>query len=87
MSGFANTKTQAFPLFKGTTDLGALPASTAMHVAVGLTMRNKTAINGLLRAQVTPGNALYEHYLTPAQTASMFGPTGASVQAVCAGVR
>jgi pseudomonalisin len=82
MSGFANTKTQAFPLFKGTTDLGALPASTAMHVAVGLTMRNKTAINGLLRAQVTPGNALYEHYLTPAQTASMFGPTGASVQAV-----
>ena len=82
MAGFVNTKTQAFPLFKGTTDLGALSASTPLHLAVGLTMRNKTAINGLLRRQITPGDSMFEHYLTPAQTVSMFGPTGASVQTV-----
>ena len=81
-TGFVNTHTQAFPFFKGTSDLGTLSSSTPMRITVGMTPRNMAMINALLKAQVTPGNAMYEKFLTPAQTTAMFGPTGSSVQAV-----
>jgi subtilase family serine protease len=81
-TGFVNTHTQAFPLFKGTSDLGTLASSTPMRITVGMAMRNGAMINSLLKAQVTPGNAMYGKFLTPAQTTALFGPTGSSVQAV-----
>ncbi len=79
-----DTATHAFPLFKGTTDIGPVAGAMPMRITVGLAMRNRSSIDTILREQVTPGSALYGTFLTPSQTASMFGPKGTTVQAVAA---
>jgi subtilase family serine protease len=76
------TATRAFPATRFTQDLGRVNDGTPMHVVLGLTMRNRALIDTLLRRQSTPSDPLYGHFLTPQQTASIFSPTGAQVQAV-----
>ena len=78
----AVTATRAFPATRFTQDLGRVSDATPMHVVVGLTMRNRTLIDTLLRRQTTPGDPMYGHFLTPQQTAALFSPTGTEVQAV-----
>ncbi len=76
------TATRAFPMLKGTSDLGAVPRSMPMHVVVGLAPRNSSMIAAIVKRQGTAGDPLFENFLTPAQSASAFAPSGATVQAV-----
>ena len=82
LGSVAPTATRAFPSLTGTSDLGAVPATMPVHIAVGLAPRNATMLATLVKRQSTAGDPLFESYLTPAQVASTFGPTGAAVQAV-----
>jgi pseudomonalisin len=75
------TATRAFPIFKGTTDLGTAPATMSVHVVLGLAPHSAGLIATIVKRQGTAGDPMFEHYLTPAQTASIFSPTGSAVQA------
>jgi len=62
--------------------LGALSASTKLSVDVELLPRDPAALASFATAVSTPGNSLYEHYITPSQFTSRFGPTATAVTAV-----
>ena len=62
--------------------LGAAPATQELTVSAVLPLRNSSSINSLIQSQNTPGSASYGDFLTPAQVASEFGPTPATVSAV-----
>ncbi|MCI4366199.1 MAG: hypothetical protein L3K08_00430, partial [Thermoplasmata archaeon] len=47
---------------------------------VGFNLRNSGELANLIQAQETPGSPLYQHYLTAAQEAAMFGPDPTTVQ-------
>ena len=81
---WASTATQAYPVatLSNATSLGALPASTSMHIVVGLQEQNPDQVQPTLRAMLTPGNALYGTSLTVQQFVTQFGATSAQVQAV-----
>ena len=81
-ANLAATATHAFPAIRFSRDLGRVNDAMPMHVVLGLTMRNRVLLDTLLRRQSTPGDPMYGQFLTPQQTASLFGPTGAQVQAV-----
>jgi subtilase family serine protease len=49
---------------------------------VYLAGQNQSGLAAYATAVSTPGNALYGHYLTPAQVAAEFGPTAGQVSAV-----
>ena len=49
---------------------------------VYLAGQNQAGLASYATAVSTPGNALYGHYLTPAQVAAEYGPTAAQVSAV-----
>ena len=68
--------------------VAATPASATVGVRVYLAPRGGEAqLNALLTAVSTPGNALYRHFLTPAQYRARFEPTSASVAAVSSWLR
>jgi pseudomonalisin len=79
-SRWALTHTQAMHL--GAPALGGLPASTVMHVSLGLALRNKPEMDRLAQAMSTPGSSAFEHFLSPRQVRARFGPTSASVNTV-----
>jgi kumamolisin len=58
-------------------DLGPVPASTRIGVAVALNYHNSAELEQLVEAQVDPTSPLYHHFLTPAQFGQYFGPTPA----------
>jgi len=80
-SAWAETATRATPVVNGKL-LGALNPSTPLRVVVGLQLRNPSKLNALLKAQNTPGNALFQSHLTPAQFYATFSPTNAQVAQV-----
>jgi subtilase family serine protease len=69
--------TIAVPLSSHTVvrDLGRAPANYPVSIAVTLPYRNDTALEQLIQAQGDPSSPLYHDFLTPAQFATMFGPT------------
>jgi subtilase family serine protease len=75
------TATQGLRL-NGMLDLGRLSDAQPMHVVVSIPMRNKAMVNTILRRQITPGDALFGHFFTPAETRATFSPTGATLNAV-----
>lgn len=80
----APTATRAFPLFKGVTDLGPVPASMSVHIVLGLAPRNTALLAQIVKREATAGDPLFEQPLTPAQVAATFAPTGANVQSAAA---
>jgi pseudomonalisin len=62
--------------------LGAAPAATPLRLTVGLAMPDRPGLDSLIRAQQTPGNPQYHHYLTPAQFTARFAPSAATVDRV-----
>jgi subtilase family serine protease len=76
------TATRAFPILPGTTDLGSVPSAMPMHVVVGLAPRNSSLVATIVKRQGAAGDPLFEKFLTPAQSANTFAPTGNAVQAV-----
>lgn len=61
---------------------GSLPAETDLSLAIGLPLRNKEGMGGLLQQIYDPSSPLYHHYLTPEQFAAQFGPTRQDYQKV-----
>ena len=57
-------------------------SSGAVHARVFLAGQDPAGLAAYATAVSTPGNALYGHYLTPAQVMARYGPTQAQVNAV-----
>jgi pseudomonalisin len=81
---WVSTATQAYPVqyLTKATYLGSLPASTSMHIVVGLQEQNAKQVQTTLRQMLTPGSPLYGTSLTVQQFVQQFGATTAQVQAV-----
>lgn len=62
--------------------LGAASASTPLRLTLGLAIPNRSALDSLIRAQQTPGNPQYHHYLTPSEFKARFAPSDEAVQQV-----
>lgn len=54
---------------------GRVPQATQLHVVVGLHMRDGDGAARLLRAQHTPGTAVFHKWMTPQQFTEQFNPT------------
>jgi len=66
------------------TAIGRLAATNRLHLAIGLPLRNQTALDNLLERLYDPASPDYRRFLTSAQFAELFGPTEADYQAVVA---
>jgi len=62
--------------------IGSLSATTNLHLAISLPLRNKEGLGGLLQQLYDPSSPIYHHYLTPAQFTAQFGPTEQDYQKV-----
>src|SRR6266849_5264858 len=61
-----------------------LPGSTNLHLAIGLPLRNKEALDRFLQEICDPASPRYHQYLTCPQFTEAFGPTEQEYQAVIA---
>ena len=64
--------------------MGRLTASRSLRLAIGLPLRNPTALTNLILQICDPASPNYRHYLTPEQFTERFGPTDLEYQAVMA---
>ncbi|MBV8355230.1 MAG: hypothetical protein JO101_07920, partial [Candidatus Eremiobacteraeota bacterium] len=78
--GWAPTATKAVPIKNFPT--GSVPATTQMHIVVGLYMRDRMGAQQLVRDQYTPGHASFHQWLTPAEFTAKFNPTFGRAAAV-----
>ena len=78
---WAPTATKALSL-KDATSLGRAAATTPLRLTVGLTPRDRSGLDALIKQQATPGSASYEKFLTPAQFTARFAATQATASAV-----
>ncbi|HEV2391593.1 MAG TPA: S53 family peptidase [Verrucomicrobiae bacterium] len=62
--------------------VGRLPAAQRLNLAIGLPLRNQSALTNLLQQLYDPSSANFHRYLTPEQFTQQFGPTEADYQAV-----
>lgn len=69
------------------TKTGRVDASAKMPVAFSLPLRNVGALSALIQRQTNPKDALYGHWLKPAEFNARFGPTAADYNAVIAYAR
>src|ERR1700722_19068956 len=81
---WVSTATKAYPAqyVSNLTLTGPLPASTTMHIAVGLQEQNASQVQPTLKRMITPGDSLFGTSLTVDQFAAQFGATSTQVQAV-----
>src|SRR5208282_4750345 len=61
---------------------GQLSAAAEMNLAIGLPLRNQTALSNLLQQISDPSSPNYRHYLTPEEFTAQFGPTEQDYQKV-----
>jgi uncharacterized repeat protein (TIGR01451 family) len=61
---------------------GNVPATNDLQLAIGLSVRNETALNDLVRQVSDPASPGYQHYLTTDEFTAQFAPTEADYQAV-----
>ncbi|WP_310964425.1 S53 family peptidase [Nocardioides terrisoli] len=77
-----STVTQnVLPGLANATRLGA-DTGSVLHLVVTVPRPDPSGERALIRAEHTPGNAAYRHFLTPAQFASRFGVPSTQQQAV-----
>ncbi len=62
--------------------IGRLPATTRLNLAIGLPLRNQSALDALLQKISDPASPEFRHYLTPEQFTERYGPTEKDYQAV-----
>lgn len=55
--------------------IGRLPESTPLRLSIGLPLRNKNALDELVKEMYDPASPNYHHFLTPDQFTEQFGPT------------
>lgn len=61
---------------------GDVAATNDLHLAIGLQLRNQTALDEQIRQVTDPASPSYQHYLTPEQFTQQFAPSEADYQAV-----
>ncbi len=61
---------------------GNLPSETQLHLAIGLPVRDATALDAFVRSVSDPSSSSYRQYLTPEQFTERFGPTEHDYQSV-----
>ncbi len=66
----------------GATARGGVPRSSVIDATVALRPRDPAALAAYAQAVSTPGSAVYHHYLSVAQFAQRFAPSGAEVASV-----
>ncbi|MDP9025644.1 MAG: S53 family serine peptidase [Candidatus Eremiobacteraeota bacterium] len=60
--------------------VGALRATTPMHLVVSLPLRNSAALKALLRSQIyNPASPMYHHYLSVSQFGDAFSPSASDI--------
>jgi subtilase family serine protease len=78
---FVTTATRGFATVPNARDLGPVSDAMPMHVTLALRPSNRAAIAALLKHQNTPGDPMFGHFLTPAESNRYFAPSGARVEA------
>src|ERR1700722_20429528 len=63
---------------------GDVAATNKLHLAIGLQLRNRAALDDLIRQIRYPASPNYQHYLTRDEFTEQFAPTEADYQAVIA---
>ena len=71
----------------GSKVLGSLGSGTPIGVTVALQPRDPAGLAAYAAAVATPGSGAYHQYLTPAQFAQRFGPTGTQIATVESSLR
>ena len=66
----------------GLTPKGRLPATNHLYLAIGLPLRNQTALDELLRQLYDPHSTNFHKFLTTPELTARFGPTEPDYQAV-----
>jgi Pro-kumamolisin, activation domain/Viral BACON domain len=66
----------------GLQPVGALPESQQLRIVIGLPLRNRVALDALLKELYDPTSPQYRKFLTPAEFTAQFGPTEADYAAV-----
>jgi subtilase family serine protease len=61
---------------------GRLSATQHLNLAIGLPLRNETALDSLLQQLYDPASPNFRQYLTPEQFTERFGPTEQDYQAI-----
>ncbi len=74
--GASNIAAQAADL-RGARDLGRLPATQPVRLAVSLRLRDESNLDALIAAQSNPHSPAYRHFLSAAQVRDAFGATTA----------
>jgi uncharacterized repeat protein (TIGR03803 family) len=64
--------------------LGRLAGTNHLNLVIGLPLRNRESLTGLLGQIYDPASPYYHQYLTPADFADRFGPTPQDYEAVMA---
>jgi hypothetical protein len=62
----------------------SLPGTTNLNLAIGLPLRNRSALTNLLAQLYDPKSPNFHHFLTPTEFADQFGPTKSDYEAVMA---
>lgn len=70
------------PAVSHLTPIGRLPEETTLRLSVGLPLRNKGALDELVREMYDPASPNYHQFLTPGQFARQFGPAENDYQTV-----
>jgi len=80
---WVSTGTQAVgPVLANAISQGNLPDATPIHVNVGLQIKNRDALVNYVKRISTPGDALYQEELEPANFVATYAPSTAQVQSV-----
>jgi subtilase family serine protease len=80
---WVSTGTQAVgPVRANAISQGNLPDATPIHVNVGLQIKNRDALVNYVKRISTPGDALYQEELEPANFVATYAPSTAQVQSV-----
>jgi uncharacterized repeat protein (TIGR01451 family) len=72
---------------QGLTPIDRVAGDQQLNLAIALPLRNRDALETLLRRIYDPASPSYHHYLTPEQFAEQFGPSEADYEALLAFAR
>ena len=64
------------------TPIARLAATNRLHLAIGLSLRNREGLNALLQQVSDPASPNYHHFLTSDEFLAQFGPTEQDYQSV-----
>jgi subtilase family serine protease len=75
------------PALKGLHPVSSLSPNQQLHVSIGLTLRDRPALDALIQAQDNAKSGIFHRYITPQQFAARFGPLTTTTNAVVSYLR